>query len=270
MAHRTIDAGTNVVRLEVVDGVGLITLNRPERRNALHHDMYAPIKQALADFAEADDVACIVLTGSGTSFCSGGDVRDGVPGRQRQEVDEAATGLLADAQVSVLLHESPKLTIAAVNGPAVGAGLALALACDLRVMARSATFIPAWSRLAFAGDFGGTWFLTRLLGPSKALELLISNPTVAAEEARALGLANHVIDGDDFATSWPDWVRPFAAGPRDAIALMKANVRQAMVDPLATALVDESRRMVLSGRTADHKEAVRAWLDKRDPDFSRR
>jgi 2-(1,2-epoxy-1,2-dihydrophenyl)acetyl-CoA isomerase len=272
VSSRTIDAGTDVVRLEVTDGIGLITLNRPERRNALHRDMYPPVRAALADFAEAHDVTCIVVTGAGEGFCAGGDIRDGRrrdPAERTPTVDEAAAALLADAHVARLLHESPKLTIAAVNGAAVGAGLAIALACDLRVIAPGARLIPGWGKLAFSGDFGGTWFLTRLLGPSRALEMLVANIAVTGAEAVELGLANHVTAGHDFDAEWREWVAPFAAGPRAAITLMKENVRQAMTEPLASALVDESRRMVLSGRTDDHREAVRAWLERREPDFHR-
>ena len=275
MATRVIDPGTDVVRLEVSDRFGIITLNRPERRNALHHEMYAPIKRVLTEFADDDDVSCIVVTGAGVGFCAGGDVRGDRPRDRSQappSVDEAAADLLDRAQLSRLLHESPKLTIAAVNGAAVGAGLSIALACDLRIIAPSATLITGWARLAFSGDFGGAWFLTRLVGPAKALELLVGNATVGAQEALRLGLVNHVadIDGADpdaFGPAWRAWAAPFAAASREATAMMKANVRQALVDPLSTALVDESRRMVEAGRTADHKHAVRAWLDKRDPDF---
>ena len=276
MADRLIDAGTDVVHLAVSDRFGIITLHRPDRRNALHQDMYAPIKKALAEFATDDDVSCIVVTGAGAGFCAGGDVRDGRP-RDRNAppptVDEGAARLLDNAQVSRLLHESPKLTIAAVNGAAVGAGLSIALACDLRIIAPSAKLTPGWGRLAFSGDFGGTWFLTRLVGPAKALELLVANTTLGADDALRLGLVNHVADitdADAFEPAWRAWAAPFAGASRDAVALMKANIRQALVEPLATALVDESRRMVQSGRTLDHKEAVRAWLDKRDPDFGPR
>jgi 2-(1,2-epoxy-1,2-dihydrophenyl)acetyl-CoA isomerase len=252
MPDRLIDTGTDVMLIEVTDQVGVITLNRPDRRNALHREMYEPISRALAEFADADDVGCIVLTGAGTGFCAGGDVRDGrrrEPGTPSPTVAAATASLLADAQIARLFHESPKLTIAAVNGPAVGAGLSLALACDLRIMAASATLIPAWSRLAFSGDFGGAWFLTRLVGPSRALEILVENRTVTADEALALGLANRVADVATFP------------------AAMKANVQQALVVPLAAALADESERMVRSGRTAAHREGVRAWIDKREPDF---
>ena len=127
----------------------MITLNRPERRNALHRDMYPAIRAGLAEFATATDVTCIVVTGAGDAFCSGGDVRDGrrtEPGESPPTVEQAAAALLDDAQLARLLHESPKLTVAAVNGAAVGARLALALACDLRVLAPTARLIPGWRR----------------------------------------------------------------------------------------------------------------------------
>ncbi len=271
MPRRTIDTGTDVLLAEVADGVGVITLNRPERRNALHRDMYPAWFATLDDFAAADDVTCIVVTGAGSAFCAGGDVRDGRSrsGGEPRSVDEAAAALLVDARVAQRLHESDKLTIAAVNGAAVGAGLSLALACDLRVVAPSAKLITGWARLAFSGDFGGTWFLTRLVGPSRALELLASNATITGTDAVGLGLANHVTAGEDFEAEWRAWVASFAAGPRDAFALMKANVRQAIAEPLGSAIVDESRRMVLSSLTDDHREAVRAWLAGRPPDFGR-
>ncbi|HEY4333361.1 MAG TPA: enoyl-CoA hydratase-related protein [Ilumatobacteraceae bacterium] len=269
MAARVVDTGTDVVRIEVDDGVAIITLNRPDRRNALHRDMYAPIMHALTQFATDDDVGCIVVTGAGQGFCAGGDVRDGR--RPRDEapptIEAAAASLLADAQVSRLLHESPKITLAAVNGAAVGAGMSIALACDLRIMASSAALIPGWAKLAFSGDFGGTWFLTRLIGPSRALDVLTSNRTVSADEARSIGLTNRVAADAEFAAAWRVWATAIAHGPRAALALTKANVAQALAEPLATALVSESERMVRSGRTADHREAVRAWMDKREPIF---
>lgn len=270
MSTRRVDTGTDTVLIHVANGVGLITLNRPERRNALHRDMYEPIKLALAEFALADDVGCIVITGSGNGFCAGGDVRDGrsrEPGATRPTVEQAAAELHSDAMVAQMLHESPKLTVAAVNGAAVGAGLSLALACDLRIMTRSATLVTGWARLAFSGDFGGTWFLTRLAGPSKAIELLATNAAIAADQALTLGLTNRVVDDSLFVSEWTRWAETLARGPGSAFAAMKANVHQASVEPLASALVSESLRMVQASRTPDNREAVRAWLEKREPNF---
>ena len=255
-----------VVRIDTSEGVGVITLNRPERRNALHHDMFAPIKNALRAWAADDAIGCIVLTGAGQGFCSGGDVRDGR--RRRSEngppsVEDAASALLDDARTAQMLHESPKIVLAAINGAAVGAGMSLALACDLRVMAASATLIPGWGRLAFSGDFGGTWFLTRMLGPSKALEVLAGGAPISAEKALTWGLANRVVPDNDFAHAWKDWATELAQGPSSAHAMMKANVRDAIAMPLNGFLPHETERQVLASHTADHKKAVQAWLEKR-------
>ena len=253
-----------VVRIEASGGVGLITLNRPERRNALHHDMFPPIKAALRAWSADDSIGCIVLTGAGEGFCSGGDVRDGRrrrPGNEPSSVEDVVSALGDDARTAQMLYESPKIVLAAVNGAAVGAGLSLALACDLRIVAASATLIPGWGRLAFSGDFGGTWFLTRLLGSSKALEVLAGDVHISADEALALGLANKVVPDADFADAWRDWAAELAGGPSAAHALMKANVRDAVITPLEGFLPRETERQVHSSRTHEHKKAVRAWLE---------
>jgi 2-(1,2-epoxy-1,2-dihydrophenyl)acetyl-CoA isomerase len=261
--------GTGVVTIARHDRVAVITLNRPERRNALHHEMFEPITRALAEFAERDDVGCIVLTGAGSGFCAGGDVTgEGArPGIDRNDRDAHAANLLADAHLTRQLHEHPKLTIAAVNGAAVGAGMSLALACDLRIATASARFVTGWARLAFSGDFGGAWFLTHLVGPSRALELLITNELVGAEQAVALGLVNRVVPDAEFADAWMAWAQEFAAGPTAAISGMKANVHDALQLTLADALPGETARMSASAGTADHREARRAWLEKRPPEF---
>ena len=253
-----------VVRIDASGGVGHITLNRPERRNALHHDMFPPIKAALSDWSDDDSIGCIVLTGEGKGFCSGGDVRDGRrrrSGEARPTVEDATSVLGDDAEVARMLYESPKIVLAAVNGAAVGAGMSLALACDLRIMAASATFIPGWGRLAFSGDFGGTWFLTRMLGASKALEVLAGDVQISADEALALGLVNRVVPDDNFADAWKDWAAELARGPSTAHTLMKANVRDAVALSLESFLPRETERQVRSSRTEDHKKAVQVWLE---------
>jgi 2-(1,2-epoxy-1,2-dihydrophenyl)acetyl-CoA isomerase len=259
--------GTDVVTVALHDRVAVITLNRPERRNALHHEMHVPITRALQEFAERDDVGCIVLTGAGAAFCAGGDVKGDGSDWSAFDDDARAARLTADAQIARLLHEHSKLTMAAVNGPAVGAGLALALACDLRLATASARFVTGWARFAFSGDYGGAWFLTRLVGPSRALELLATNASVTADEALALGLVNRVAPDAQFDAAWRAWAAELAAGPTRAIAAMKANVRDAVELSLADALPREAERMVASRGTAEHREAVRAWKDGRSPVF---
>ncbi len=214
-----------------------------------------------------NDVGVVVLTGAGSAFCSGGDVKGDPDAPTPRDPDERAAALLADARVVQHLWDHPKLTIAAVNGPAVGAGLSLALACDLRIAASSARLVTGWARLAFSGDYGGAWFLTQLVGPARALELLAGNVALDAGDALALGLVNRIVADDDFADAWVAWSAELAAGPTAAIAGMKANVRDALRLPLADALPIETRRMVESAGTADHREAVRALRRRRPPQF---
>lgn len=257
----------DVVEVAVRERTAVITFNRPERRNALHRDMYAPIAQALDEFAARADVGVIVLTGAGSAFCAGGDVKGDRDAPVPRDDEERTAALLADARIAQLVWEHPKLTMAAVNGPAVGAGLSLALACDLRIAASSARLVTGWARLAFSGDFGGAWFLTRLVGPSRALELLAGNVALDADDAHRLGLVNRVVPDDGFVAAWTTWAGELAAGPTSAIAGMKANVRDALRLPLADALPLETRRMVESARTPEHQEALRAWREQRPPRF---
>lgn len=269
------DPGTDTVRIGVDGRVGIITFARPERRNALHPDMYEPMIAAIGRFAADPEIGAVVVTGEGSAFCAGGDVRGGRNASGERpagppSAQEATEALMQIARLSQVIHEADVVTIAAVNGPAVGAGMSIALACDLRVAARSASFTGGWSRLGFSGDFGGTWFLARLVGPSRALRFLVSNATMNADQALALGVVDEVVDDADFARAWRAAADVFALGPQPAVPFMKRNVREALKLPFAEYLPREARRMVESGRSADHREAVRAWLDKRDPVFGAR
>lgn len=265
-----IETGTETVLAQVVDGVGVITFNRPHRRNALHNEMYAAVPALLERFTADDAVGAVLITGSGTAFCAGGDVRDGGSAREAREKDpesgqeaqvKARGAMLADnARMVTLLHEMPKITIAALPGAAVGAGMSIALSTDLRIAARSAKLVPGWSKLAFSGDFGGAWFLTRLLGPSKALELLITDRPIGSETGAALGLFNRVVDDEELPAAALAWAAEIASGPTAAFAGTKANVLDAQRLPLTEAVLAESERMVRSSLTAEHRAAVRAWM----------
>lgn len=261
-----VDTGTDTVLATVVDGVAVLTLNRPQRRNALHPEMYEALPRLLERFAADDDIGCVLLTGAGKAFCAGGDVRDGgsardVPDGDREARIRTRAALLADnARIVTLLHTMPKITVAALPGAAVGAGMSIALAADLRIAARSARLIPGWATLAFSGDFGGAWFLTRLVGPSKALELLIADRAVDADAAQRLGLFNRVVDDTDLPGDALRWAAEIAAGPTYAFAGTKANVADARHLSLQDALLAESERMVRCGLTDEHRRAVKAWL----------
>jgi 2-(1,2-epoxy-1,2-dihydrophenyl)acetyl-CoA isomerase len=266
-----IPAGNATLRIEVFDRVGVITFTRPESRNALHDDMFDSMRAAIDAFAESPDVGCVVITGEGAAFCAGGDVREGM-GRRRPDGskptrEERVANLVANSQVCVQLHEAPIVTIAAVNGAAVGAGMAIALACDLRIAAASARFIGGWARLGFSGDFGGPWLLANRVGPAKALELLATNSTVAADEALQLGMVDRLVGDDEFERAWRAWAKQFASGPQTAIGYIKQNVLNASRLTLAEAIPIEAELQTRTTATEDHREAVRAWLAKRDPVF---
>jgi 2-(1,2-epoxy-1,2-dihydrophenyl)acetyl-CoA isomerase len=234
--------------------------------------MYAPMLGAIEQFVDDGDVGCIVVTGAGSAFCAGGDVRDGSgrrPDGSPLGRDQRIANLVANSRVSVLLHEAPIVTIAAVNGPAVGAGMAIALACDLRIAAESARFIGGWARLGFSGDFGGPWLLAQRVGASRALDLLVNNVAVDARRALEIGLVDRVVRDADFAAAWMAWAAQFADGPRTAIGYIKDNIGNASRMSLAEAIAIEAEHQVDSSLTDDHRQAVKAWIEKRDPVFRR-
>ena len=266
----SVETGTDTVLAEVRAGVGIITLNRPERRNALHPDMYTAVPQLLERFFADPQVGCILLTAAGNAFCAGGDVRDGRRRRERgperapapapPSVEAAAGALTETARMVTLLHAGPKISIAALPGPAVGAGIGIALAADLRIAAASARLIPGWGKLAFSGDFGGTWFLTQFLGASRALAVLVDDETIDAARALALGLFNRVVPDAELAGAAFEWARSIAGRPQPMLRSFKENVGDATRLGLADALPLESERMVRSALTEEHQAAVRQWL----------
>jgi 2-(1,2-epoxy-1,2-dihydrophenyl)acetyl-CoA isomerase len=268
-----IDTGTGTVIGEIRDGVGVVTLNRPERRNALHAEMYDAVPLLLDRFFADDEVGCILLTGAGKAFCAGGDVRDGGTRRARTDApdgpkppttpasaEEAGAALAEHARMVLMLHEGPKISIAALPGPAVGAGIGIALAADLRIAAESARLIPGWGQLAFSGDFGGPWLLTQFLGASRALALLVDDETIDAATGLELGLFNRVVPDADLADAAFTWARNIAAGPQTAQRFMKENVQQATGLSLREALPLESERMARSSLTPEHRDAVKRWM----------
>ncbi len=270
---RTIETGTDDLLAEVGDdGVAVITMNRPERRNAMSDAMLTGLVAALADVETADDVRCVVLTGAGGAFSAGGDVKgfaagDGAGGGS-ENWDAGVYGQrLSHKATSGVLFAMPKPTLAVLPGPAAGAGLSLALACDLRLAADSAIMTTAFARVGLAGDYGGTWFMTQLVGPAKAKELYYLSDRVDMVTAERLGLVNQVVPADELDAAWRSWAARLAAGPPIAYRYMKENINRSVTGDLATCLELESTHHRHTGRTADHKEASQAFVDKREPIF---
>jgi 2-(1,2-epoxy-1,2-dihydrophenyl)acetyl-CoA isomerase len=251
----------------IEDGIVTLTFNRPERMNALSTPIMQGLLDGLPRLAGDAAVKVVVLTGTGRAFCAGGDVKDMAQGGEQRSAAEATAHLRSRMEVSRILHELPKPTIEMINGPAAGAGLALALACDLRIAGVSARLVTAFVRVGFSGDFGGSFFLTRLAGTAKARELYFTGRPVDADEALSLGLVNRVVPDEELATVTMDFARSLAQGPSLALSLMKRNLNCAESGGLAELLDMEATHQVQTGRTEDHREAAKAFVEKRAPVF---
>ena len=251
----------------IEDGVATLTFNRPERMNALSTPIMEGLLHGLPRLAGDPGVRVIVLTGAGRAFCAGGDVKSMAEGGEERSAAEATARLRSRMEVSRILHELPKPTIAMINGPAAGAGLAFALACDLRIASAPARLVTAFVKVGFSGDFGGSFFLTRLAGTAKARELYFTGRPVDAQEALSLGLVNRVVPDDQLADATMELARSLAQGPQVALSLMKRNLNCAESSGLAELLDLEAANQVLTGRTEDHREAAKAFVEKRAPMF---
>lgn len=272
----TIDTGTNELLCVLEDGVATVTLNKPDKRNALG-DILTPALRSILLSLEADErCGAILLTGAGRAFCAGGDVSgmESNRGRNREApkapppVDEAVAALIEKQEsLTLRMAELDKPIVAALPGPAAGAGLSIALAADLRVMADDTFVTTAFRNIGLSGDYGSSWFLTRLVGPAVAKELLMTARRIPAEECLRLGIVNRIVPFEDLAATARDLALELANGPRGALRYMKRNVNRAVLGDLRESLSAEAEGMVRSVRTADHKEAVRAFMEKRAPRF---
>jgi 2-(1,2-epoxy-1,2-dihydrophenyl)acetyl-CoA isomerase len=239
------------VLVEDGDGVRLISLNRPERLNALTPSLMGLLAEELRIAAEEPSVGCLVITGKGRGFCAGGDLRDGgvrfTPdpergGRTEQSFDQ----LRAFYESPRLLHKMPKPTIAMVNGPVAGAGIGLLGACDLRIAGEAATFVSAFDRIGASGDFGASWFLTKILGQGVARELLILGEKLTARQAFEKGIYTRLFPDDELEGQVLGIARRLAAGPRMSWRYMKANLNFAEQANFEAALDHEALNMGLS------------------------
>ena len=239
------------VLVENEGGVRVITLNRPDRLNALTASIMALLADTVADAARDASVGCVVVTGAGRGFCSGGDLKDG---REAVEIDAGRGGRVEQGfarlrgfmETSRLLHDMGKPTIAMVNGPVAGAGIGIAGACDLRFAGTSATFLTAFDRIGGGGDFGSTWFWTKILGAGGARELFLLGEKFTAEEAFARGIYTRLFKDEDLRTHTLSAAHRLADGPRMGYRYMKANLNMAEDAQFEAALDHEALNMSLS------------------------
>jgi 2-(1,2-epoxy-1,2-dihydrophenyl)acetyl-CoA isomerase len=260
--------GTLIASTE--NGICRLTLNRPQARNALTGAMAEGLLSALQSAADDPQVRAVVLTGAGGAFCAGGDVK-----AMAGHIDESDTGMRAAADALLmrtraagLLHEMDKPTIALLRGPAAGAGLSLALACDLRLAADDARLTTAFARVGLSGDYGMSYFLPRLVGHARALELLMACPILGAAEAHAIGLVHKVFPAERFDEEAGAFVRGLAEGPTRAYAAIKDNLRRSARVSLTDALLAEVCNQWRCRTSSDHRAAVRAFVDKVPPRFT--
>jgi 2-(1,2-epoxy-1,2-dihydrophenyl)acetyl-CoA isomerase len=249
----------------------VLSINRPERRNALNAELCFAFENAAARAAEDDGVRAVLVRGEGGTFCVGGDVKAMAEGAGAELTVEQRTLLLRKRmEVSRTLHQMAKPTVAAIAGAAAGAGLSIALACDFRIAARSAKITTAFAKVGLSGDFGGTWFITQIVGSAKARELYLMPRTLSADEALALGLVTKVVDDDQLEAEALAFARELAEGPSVTLGYIKRNLNNALTLPLEAALDLEAAHHIRCTMTEDHAEAARAFVEKRTPVFKGR
>jgi 2-(1,2-epoxy-1,2-dihydrophenyl)acetyl-CoA isomerase len=254
----------------VEDGVAWLTLNRPERLNALSPEMTAGLAEALQRFAIDATVGAVVITGAGRGWCAGGDVKTMESRGANQTLEDRVEGLRRAHQLPLLIRTVAKVVIAMINGPVAGAGLGLALACDLRIAGRSARFTTAFVNIGYSGDYGGSWGLTRLVGTAKARELYFLGDLIDSATAASLGIVNRLVEDDALREETAKLARRIANGPRIALGYMKKNLLAAETEPFQTVLDLEAMHQARCAFTEDHKEAVAAFVEKRRPQFQGR
>ncbi len=265
-----LDTGTDQLLCAVRDGVAVITLNRPEARNALSDELTPALRRMIKHGGEDPAIGALLITGTGTAFCAGGDIKSmGAGGRTADMTFDEKLADLQERQRTLTgaLVALRKPTIAALPGPAAGAGLALALACDIRIAARSAFITTGYARVALSGDYGIAWLLTRAVGTARARELMFTGERVEAEACARIGLVNRVVPDAELQEHAFGLAAALAAGPRRALGAMKENLDDALEVDLDTALEREAHRLLDCAQTDDHKEAVRAFIEKRPPRF---
>ena len=257
----------DMVLQQLESGLLTITMNRPDRRNALNPEMTQGLVEAARRAAEDHEVRAVLLKGKGGTFCVGGDVKAMAEDRVPLPFETRLANLRRGMEVSRILHQMPKPVVAQLDGAAAGAGLSIALACDLRVASASVKITTAFAKVGYSGDYGGSYFLTHLLGSAKAHELYLLSPLLSAEEAYALGLVTRVVPDAEIDAAAHELALSLAQGPSVTLGYIKRNINNAEQLSLEACFDAEAMHHSRTGETADHKEAAKAFVEKRKPVF---
>ncbi len=269
-APRNIETGSEQLLCRLEDRVAVVTLNRPAARNALTWELKSALIELVPRLGADPAVGCLLLTGAGGAFCSGGDTKNMAREGKPPSPEERKRILRWEHALPEAIHRLEKPVVAALPGPAAGAGFSIALSCDIRIAAESAFVTTAYARLGLSGDYGGSWFLTQLVGTAKARELFFTGRRVDAQECERLGIVNRVVPDADLEKESMALARQIAAGPPIALRYMKENLNRALHEDLQSCLEVEAERMVQSAQTEDYVEAVTAFQEKRAPEFKGR
>ena len=252
----------------IEDGIATITFNRPDKLNALTFDVYADLRDLLAELPHRDDARVVVITGRGRAFCSGGDVDEIIGPLQEMEPSELLEFTRMTGSVVKALRECPLPVIAAINGVAAGAGAVIALAADFRLLSRTATFAFLFTKVGLSGgDMGAAYLLPRLVGLGRATELLVLGDEIDAESARQIGLATEVVDEEKLESAARSLAEKLARGPALAFATTKVLITRELDMDLGSAIEAEAISQALLMKSADHREFYKAWMEGRKPEW---
>lgn len=257
----------DMVLQKLEGGLLTITMNRPERKNALNPEMVAGLVEAARCAADDPEVRAVLFKGAGGSFCVGGDVKSMAAGRAPLPFEVKMANLRRGMEVSRILHQMPKPVVAQLDGAAAGAGLSMALSCDLRIASESCKITTAFAKVGFSGDYGGTYFLTQLLGSARARELYLTSPVLTAKEAHAIGVVTKVVPDAEIDAAAHELALSLAQGPSIALGYIKRNINNAEHLPLEDCFDGEAIHHTRCSDTEDHKEAAKAFVEKRKPAF---
>ncbi len=269
-ASIAVDTGTNELLCRIDRRVMVVTFNRPEARNALSDHLTPALRRVIRDAADNDDVRALLITGAGAAFCAGGDIKGmGDPGNSTKMTVGQRVARLIERQRTLTgaLVGLRKPTIAALPGPAAGAGLALALGCDIRIASANAFVSTAYARIGLSGDYGISWLLIRAVGPARARELLLLSEKIDAQRCETIGLFNRVVSPEHLASEAFAMASSLADGPVHAYEAIKNNLDDAQALGFSASLDKEAERLVHSSLTDEHREAVRAFIEKRPAVF---